>query len=398
MTQPSLISHFASGAAVLWNGAARLRVGLYQNGLLRRGRLSAKVISIGNIAWGGTGKTPFTLWLARRLQSGGPSRALASDGGVRVSILTRGYRRSSRDRVRIIPSGTPPEDAADAGDEVQLYLRNLRMPIGISASRTEAGRLLESQFPVDVHLLDDGFQHLALHRDLDLVLVDAENPWGRRGAFPSLLRESPAALRRADAILLTRCELLPSAANEDSLENLRATIQRLNPSAPCFTVRTQLLNFREWRGNHALAPEEFRSRRPLAFCALGNPRAFFLTLEKFAVPVVGQKALPQKAFPQKAFPDHHRYSRNDVGSLEKAAAEAGCDCLVTTEKDIFNLPPGANFRLPLYWAAIESRVDEEARLLQWIWDRLKLPGAPPAHQPEAAGNPQAQFATESTSR
>ena len=393
MTQPSLISRVASGAAALWNGAARLRVGLYRSGLLRQKRLSAKVISVGNLAWGGTGKTPFTLWLARRLQPGGPSRALASDGGVRVSILTRGYRRSSRDRVRIIPSGTPPEDAADAGDEVQLYLRNLRMPIGISASRTEAGRLLESQFPVDVHLLDDGFQHLALHRDLDLVLVDAENPWGRRGAFPSLLRESPAALKRADAILLTRCELLPSVANEDSLGNLRATIQRLNPSAPCFTVRTELVNFREWPGNHAFAPEEFRARRPLVFCALGNPRAFFRMLEMAGIPVAGQKAIPQKAFP-----DHHCYSRNDLGSLEKAAVEAGCDCLVTTEKDLFHLPWGANFRLPLFWAAIESRVDEEARLLQWIWDRLKLPGAPPAHQPEAAGNPHTQFAAESRSR
>ena len=388
MTQPSLISHLASGAAVLWNGAARLRVGLYQSGLLPQKRLSAKVISVGNLAWGGTGKTPFTLWLARRLHA----------GGVRASILTRGYRRSSRDRARIIPPGTPPEDAADAGDEVQLYLRYLRIPLGVSASRTEAGRLLESQFPVDVHLLDDGFQHLALHRDLDLVLVDAKNPWGRRGYFPSLLRESPEALRRADAILLTRCELLSFAANEDSLENLRATIQRLNPSAPCFTVRTELLGFREWRGNHSLSPAEFRARRPLAFCALGSPHAFFRMLEMPGKPVAGQNAIPQKAIPQKAFPDHHRYSGNDLGSLEKAAEEAGCDCLVTTEKDLFNLPPGANFRLPLYWAAIESRVDEEARLLRWIWDRLKLPGAPPAHPPEAAGTPYTQFATESRSR
>ena len=377
MTKTSLISNAASGAAALWNGAARLRVRLYRSGLLRQERLAAKVISVGNIAWGGTGKTPFTIWLARRLQ----------DGRLRVSILTRGYRRASRDRVQLILPGTLPENAADAGDEAQLFLRNLRslrIPVGVSSSRYEAGKLLESQFPVDVHLLDDGFQHLALHRDLDLVLVDAENPWGGRGPFRSLLRESRAALRRADAILLTRCELLPSVSGEDSLESLRAAIQRFSPSAPCFTARTQLLRLVEWQGNHALEPEEFRTRRPLAFGALGNPSAFFQMLAREGISTSGQKT----------FPDHYRYSMSDLGSLEKAAGEAGADCLLTTEKDLTNLPANAHLRLPLYWAAIELSVEEEPRLLQWIWDRLELPGAPPELQPEEARNSQAQFATE----
>lgn len=382
MTDTSLISKAAAGAAALWNEAASLRVRLYQSGWRRRKRLHAKVISVGNIAWGGTGKTPFTLWLARRLQA----------AGLRVSILTRGYRRTSRERVRIIPPETPPENNADAGDEVQLYLRNLRIPIGVSSSRYEAGTLLESQFPIDVHLLDDGFQHLLLHRDLDLVLVDAGNPWGRRGRFPSLLRESPAALRRADAILLTRCESLDSISGEDSLESLRAAIQRYNSRAPCFAVRTDLLGFREWRSNLTLPPEEFRSRRPLAFCALGNPHAFYRMLEIAGIPVTAPKALTQKAFP-----DHHRYSLRDLGSLEKTANESGADCLLTTEKDLANLPPDANFRLPLYWAAIELSVEEEPRLLQWIWDRLELPGEPPVIRPETVGKPQAQFAADSRS-
>lgn len=384
MTETSFISNAAAGAAAFWNGAARLRVRLYQSGVLRKKWLGAKVISIGNIAWGGTGKTPFTIWLAHRLQA----------GGLRVSILTRGYRRASREQVQVIPPGTPPENAAAAGDETQLYLRNRRIPVGASSSRYEAGRLLESQFPVDVHLLDDGFQHLALHRDLDLVLVDAENPWGRRGPFPSLLRESPAALKRADAILLTRCELLPSVSGGDSWESLRVAIQRFNPSAPCFAVRTQLLRFVEWRGNRALEPEEFRSRRPLAFCALGNPRAFFRMLEMEGIPVAGERS----------FPDHHRYSLRDLGSIEKVAGEAGADCLLTTEKDLINLTPDAHFRLPLYWPAIELNVEDEPRLLRWIWDRLELPavslpnppGAPEL-RPEEARNSQAQFAVEGRS-
>lgn len=353
MTGSSLISRAASASTTLWNEAARIRVGLYRNGWLRQRRLRANVISVGNIAWGGTGKTPFTIWLARRLQA----------GGLRVSILTRGYRRTSGERVRIISPETPPEDAADAGDEVQLYLRNLRIPLGVSGSRYEAGRLLEAQFPVDVHLLDDGFQHLALHRDLDLALVDAENPWGRRGPFRSLLREAPAALGRADTILLTRCELAPTGSGADSLESLRATLGRLNATAPCFSVHTELIGFQEYLTEHVLPPEDFRPRRPLAFCAVGNPRAFFRMLDRGGISVAAQKV----------FPDHHRYSVSDLGVLAKAAVEAGADCLLTTEKDLVNLPSRAHPDLPLYWAAVKLHVEEESGLLRWMGDRLELP-------------------------
>ena len=374
-SEPSAASMAASGAATLWNGAAALRVWLYQRGLLRQRSLRARVISVGNLAWGGTGKTPFTIWLARRLQA----------GGLRVSILTRGYGRTSRERVRIIPPGTPPEDAADAGDEVQLYLRNLRVPVGVSSSRYEAGTLLERQFPVDVHLLDDGFQHLALRRDLNMVLIDAENPWGRRPPFPRLLREGPSALGRADAIVMTRCELLPPASRDDSLENLRAALQRFSPSAPCFSIRTQIIHFMEWRSSRSLATEQFLSRCPLAFCGLGNPHAFFRTLEKAGIPAMARKV----------FPDHHRYTGSDLRSLEAAAAQARADCLLTTEKDLVNLPATANLGVPLYWVAIEPVVEEESRLLQWIWEQLDLAGAPPL---EPAGSLQGQLAAESRLR
>ena len=372
-TNPSLLlSALGTGVGTLWNTAAWLRVKAHQAGLLPKQRLRAKVISVGNLAWGGTGKTPFTIWLAVRLQ----------DAGLRVSILTRGYGRRSRERVQIIPPGTRAEDVPDAGDEVRLYLRHLRVPIGIAASRHLAGSQVENRFPVDVHLLDDGFQHLSLHRNLDLVLVDALNPWSTLWLVPGVLREGRSALRRADAVLVTRSELLPPMTR-DYAGGIRATVKKHNSDAPCFMVRTMLLPFTNSEGC-AVAPEEFRSRRPLAFCAVGNPRAFFRMLAMEGIPVAGQKA----------FPDHFRYSMSNLVSLEKAAAEAGADCLLTTEKDLINLPANANFRLPLYWAAIQLSVEEEPRLLQWIWDRLELPGAPPELRPEEARNSQAQFATE----
>ena len=365
MMEPSLISRAAAGAAALWNGAARLRLGLYRNGLLPRKRLREKVISVGNIAWGGVGKTPFVMWLARRLQQ----------GGLPVSILTRGYRRTSRDHVQIIPPGTSPQAAEDAGDEVQLYLRNLPaparapagtldgIPIGVSPSRYDSGCLMEARFPVKVHLLDDGFQHVALHRDLDLVLVDAENPWGCRGAFPSLLRESPAALGRADAILLTRCELLPAAPHPSSAEALRDELLRWNPRAQFFAVRTRVAGFRSDDEDRSVALDEFRSLRPFAFCGIGNPRAFFRLLEGSGIPVAGRKV----------FPDHHRYQEAELAALQKAAAAAGAGCLVTTQKDWVNLPARMHTHLPLYWAEIDLVIEEESRLLQWIAGRLGLP-------------------------
>ena len=355
MHVPWMISQAAAGVAALWNGAARLRVGLYRNGMLARKRLQGKVISVGNIAWGGSGKTPFTIWLASRLQ----------ERSLRVSILSRGYRRASRERVQVIPPGTTSEDAADAGEEVRLYLRNLpdsvEIPIGVSASRYDAGRLLEARFPVEIHLLDDGFQHLALHRDLDLVLVDAQNPWGRRGLFRSLLRESPSSLARADAILLTRCELAPPAPHPNSVEALQTRLLSRNPGARFFTARTQLTGFRAKDGS-LIAVKEFRSFRPLAFCGLGNPGGFLGTLKHWDIPVLGHRI----------FPDHHRYSRADLQLVQRLAEGARADCLVTTEKDWVNLPPDVNSGQPIYWAETDLEVADESRLLLWISERLGL--------------------------
>ena len=348
------LSSLASGAASLWTAGAWTRARFYRSGLSRQRSLRTSVISVGNISWGGTGKTPFTIWLAGRLQA----------AGLRVSILTRGYRRTSREQVQIIPPGTSPQDVRDAGDEVQLYLRHLNAPIGVSASRYEAGRLLEERFPVDVHLLDDGFQHLGLARALDLVLVDAENPWGARPGLPRLLREGTSALGRAQGILLTRCELASGTTRDNShLESLRETVQRFNPRVPCFTVKTKLLHFVDVRGANPVSPEKFHSRRPVAFCALGNPQNFFRMLEEAGIEVAATKV----------FPDHHRYQPRDLHLLEKWVRENRADCLLTTEKDLVNLPETNSIAIPLCWAAIEPLVDEENRLLSWIWRQLDFP-------------------------
>ena len=354
-------TQLASGAAAAWTAGAWARAQLYQHGLLPQRRLCAKVISIGNITWGGTGKTPLTIWLAGRLQA----------AGLKVSILTRGYGRTSREKVKVLPPGTSPKNALHDGDEVQLYLRHLHVPVGIAACRYEAGSAMEEQFPVDVHLLDDGFQHLALARDLDLVLVDAKNPWGSRAGFPRLLREGVRALRRTDAILLTHCDLArTSKESTAALRELKEAVLRFNLDAPFFSASTRMLGFVDSQGIIA-APDAFAGRRAVAFCGLGSPRNFLEMFPAEGLHVVAPQELSVAA--TKVFPDHHRYTPRDLETLEKLSREHGADCLVTTEKDWVNWPKETSITTPLYWAAIEPVIEQEEYLLSWLWEKLGLP-------------------------
>ena len=357
----SPLSGFASGAAALWIAGANFRARLYRAGIFRQRRLNAPVVSIGNLAWGGTGKTPFCIWLVRRLQS----------EGLRASLLTRGYGRASREPIKLLPPNTVPESARGDGDEVQLFLRHLYcptsvsngIPIGIGNSRYRAGRALEETYPVDVHLLDDGFQHLALVRDIDLVLIDASNPWGARGRWPLLLREGFSSLRRADAVLLTRCELVERTGGRASLDGLQASIRSFNPDAPCFRVRTALRGFPLFGEEPPLDGRELPPQPAFAFCALGNHQSFFEMLSGAGLSLAGKLA----------FSDHHRYNQEDVATISKRAVEARAACLITTEKDIVNLLPRATFPLPLHWAAIEPEIENADNLIGWILGKLPTP-------------------------
>jgi tetraacyldisaccharide 4'-kinase len=335
---------------------AAARAWLYRNRWFRQHRLRAKVVSIGNIVFGGTGKTPFTIWLAKRLMG----------SGRRVSILTRGYLRTSPEPVRVIPPGALSE-ASNDGDEVQLYLRHLPgVPVGIAARRQRAGQAVEERFPVDVHLLDDGFQHLPLARDADIVLVDAQNPWGSRKGMPRLLRETPTALRRASAILITNDG--PFSNRRDHLGVLRQTLRALNPGAPQFVASVSLVRLVRHDAENVVADRESPSpQRALGFCAIGTPEHFFDTLQRAGIRCVARKT----------FRDHHHYQDADLRKIEELAEKFEADCLVTTEKDLMNLPSTVRVSRPLYWADTELEVEEEERLLTWLGERLGWPAPAP---------------------
>lgn len=309
--------------------------------------LGVPVISIGGITIGGSGKTPFTVYLASQL----------AERGFEPAILTRGYRRRSPAKSLILNAGAKAS-AAITGDEAQIFLRAGIAPIGIGADRYETGQLLLSRFPcTNVLLLDDGFQHTRLKRDIDIVLIDGLDPFGQENVVPAgRLREPLTALGRADMFIVTRVE-------DDS--RFRAICTRLRdfkPTAPIFRTRLMARRWHDYRTGLMLPGIE--ARRVGAFCGLGNPETFWRTLDSLGFDVVFRWA----------FDDHHTYKPFELQRVAYHARESGAELLVTTEKDRINCPPqlkAAITPLELAWLEIETEVEEEATFFAYIEQALR---------------------------
>jgi len=316
--------------SVLYGDLARLRVWLYEKGYLRPKRLNRPVISVGNLTVGGTGKTPMVLWLAEKF--------LAE--GKRVAILSRGYKGAS---------GT--------SDEIELMKFRLqqRALFGVGPDRYAQGKQLEAS--VDLFLLDDGFQHLQLARDVNILLLDASQPLGRQLLLPAgPLREPVSAMQRADILVLTRSQTSPQAAS---------AIAKLQ-SYPVFSAATRLLGFRRLgSGNQALRIEEIGAGPFYAFCGIGNPPAFLQDLKNWNLPVSVSSE----------FPDHHRYDQRDADELQAAARAAGAKAFLTTEKDAQNLT-GATFNeFPVFAVIIDLEISQPDAFLAAIRSHLEARSA-----------------------
>jgi tetraacyldisaccharide 4'-kinase len=303
-----------------YGAATHLRARLYRVGLLEQHCLEGIVISVGNLTTGGTGKTPMVLWIAERLLAEGKSPA----------ILTRGYR------------GEPGPPGATS-DEVRLLQARLgkRVQFGVGPDRFVRGRELAAQ-GVDCFVLDDGFQHLPLARDVDIVLIDATNPFGGGLLLPAgRLREPRSALARADLIVITRSDHAPA---------VEAVIRR-DSDAPIYYAAPHLESVRRFRGEYpGEEATDAHVRRFFAFSGIGNPAVFPVDLREWGLDPVGYKI----------FPDHHRYTQQDVSRITAAARAAGADALMCTEKDIFNCAGVRPEGLELYYCRIHFRVAQEA--------------------------------------
>ncbi len=326
---------FRSPLARIWRAGSAVK----QRRLLWQfRRLSTPVISIGGISMGGSGKTPFVLWLAERLK----------EHGERPAILTRGYRRKSPERITVIETGRTVPTAV-TGDEAQIFVRAALGPVGIGADRFEVGSAVEQEFKPSVFLLDDGFQHTSLSRDLDIVLIDSLDPFSGGDVFPmGGLRESPHALRRANALVLTRTE--PGR----DYTGLERRLCECNPNAPLYHARVKPVSWncdsRQWPA------EDLPFRKVAAFCGLASPATFWRTLARLGYEPVFQFA----------FGDHHTYRPMELQRLLSQAREMGAEALLTTEKDFMNLPEEADqlvAPLPLCWLRIGVEVVEADALL-----------------------------------
>lgn len=315
---------------LFWLGV-RARLLLYRWGVLKQRRLESVVVSIGNITTGGTGKTPMTIWLAGQLVAAGQP----------VAILTRGYR-SVEIPADLDPATQKPRRVSDEVVVMESHLGD-RVPIGVGKDRYRAGRELE-QKGVKWFVLDDGFQHLALARDLDLVLVDGLDPFGGGLLLPAgKLREPLSSLGRADVVVITR--RTHAAPLEEEL--------RRRTDAPIFYAQTELLSLmRVSPGSPRPATDRERGANFYAFCATGNPRAFFADLERWEFRVAGSAR----------FPDHYRFTQRRINELEEFASDAGAKAMICTEKDLLNLGGLKFSRFPVFTCRIALRPTDPAAL------------------------------------
>jgi tetraacyldisaccharide 4'-kinase len=328
VTLPAIARILLRPLGFLYGGLMRLRVSLYRSGLLRTRRLQGVVISVGNLTLGGTGKTPMVLWIAERLAA----------EGHRPAILTRGYRGFGKSGV---PGKTGANDKNNP-DEVALLRHRLdgRARFGIGKDRYRNGLALAKD-GAEWFILDDGFQHLALERDADILLLDATDPFGGGGILPSgRLREPRSALARADVVVITRASHAPAVE----------TMVRRFTNAPVFTAQMRLeAVLRAPSMREALSESERRRCKFFALCGIGNPRAFFDDLRSWGFSVAGARS----------FADHHRYSAAEIRGLESAAAAVAANALICTEKDVFNLPPAFAGAFPIYACRISMSLNDE---------------------------------------
>ncbi len=308
----------------IFGAAVSARNKLYDRGALPARRLDRPVVSVGNLSVGGSGKTPFVIMMGELLQA----------RGIAFDVLSRGYGRSSRGVALVDPGGLP----ADFGDEPLLIARRLKAPVIVGEDRYAAGREAERQFPSRLHLLDDGFQHRALARDFDIVLVTPDDaidrllPTGR-------LREPLSSLRRADAVVLTL------GAPEES-----------------FPIAGKQV----WRLRRGITTDGVPPH-PVAFCGIARPKAFFLQLRLSGIKLAAEVV----------FRDHHAYDERDIRDLMRVRDENRAEGYVTTEKDAVNLggyfsalQPLGVVRVRMELVAAEQALDS---MLQVIAERRGQP-------------------------
>lgn len=341
----------------------RTRYFLYNLNIVKSGSLDCQVVSVGNITAGGTGKTPVVRFLAEALYK----------KGKRVVIVSRGYGADNQEPLIVSEGRGPLVDVKTAGDETYMLSQLLpQIPLVIGKDRLEAGRLAVNKFQPEIILLDDGFQHWRLERDLDIVVIDALNPFGFNRLLPrGLLREPLTALKRAGVFIISKADYL----SPERMKEIRRTLQFYNREAIILTSSycpSYLRILQTGGGAINLTPEsndylaqktkfleleEIKGKRVLAFSGIGNPDSFVKSLEGIGARVVERVN----------YPDHYRYNEEDFKRLSNRVQSGGIDYVVTTEKDAVKFTSAMLQHLTeILVLGIELKLSDESELLDRI--------------------------------
>src|SRR5208283_5645147 len=282
--------------------------------LRKRVKLAAPVISIGNISVGGTGKSPLTIWICEFLLK----------IGLHPAVLSRGYARRGGSPGPVPSLDNPAELSGLFGDEPVMISEYLpSVPVWVGGDRAASGMAALARGGVDVLVLDDGFQHLGLYRDLDIVLLDCRSPFGNGFVLPAgPLREPSSNLKRADAFVITHVDRDADAAP------LRDKLERLFPGIPVFTCRHKVRGISLGKGEPVFDPGALWDRRAVVFAGIAGPEGFFKDIREAGIRICDSFG----------FPDHHRYTAGDFSRIFHAASEHGAEVIITTAKDAVRIP------------------------------------------------------------
>jgi len=372
MAANAFVRALLAGPAWLYELAVRVRTVAYETNYLKSRKLDTAVVSVGNITVGGTGKTPLVEYIARYLTSEGYS----------IAILTRGYGRHSRGQKLLnAPSGAGAHQGKDPspartgdvvtiddslargfhgtpsylefGDEPVMLSRALpEVPIVVNANRFEGGRWAEQNLHPDVIILDDAYQHLALARDVNVLVLDATDPFGGERMIPfGRLREPLFGIKRADAIIVTRAH-----RPFDQGRLLSVLRYFLGDKVPVMYAHSSIVRLRHLETQQSYDAQEFRGWNAAVMCGIGNPSAFSDDLIQIGVNIATEEF----------FRDHRVFTHKDLEKVVESASKAGADMIVTTEKDAVRLANLKHGEVPIYVAEMEIESEDEVRLKSFL--------------------------------
>lgn len=320
--------------SLLYHFLVYSRLVLYKTGVLKSYALPCRVISVGNITLGGTGKTPTTIYLAR----------LFKEHGMKTAVLSRGYKGRCSEKVAVVSDGERILlNALDAGDEPSLLSKALPgVPIIIGRDRVLTGRYVTERFSSEIAILDDGFQHVKLKRDADILLIDLGYGFGNGHLLPrGMLREPLSHMNRAHIFLLTKRTDTPID------QTVEKKITAINPEAKIFYAHYEIRCLKTLHEKKEIRLDDAKGKKALALSAIANPHYFSYLLNQLDISVVEEWTLP----------DHHRYTDNDARNLRQYLNRV--DFIITTSKDSMKMDDRVFGKLPILVLEIMLKIHNE---------------------------------------